>query len=455
MSIQTHPGHGRHPVEPPPTIDAGPVARVVAGSLLAGAVAALVLVLVVFPGATEATIVGSVLVGFGAGWAMLRALSVTLTSQPQRWATVPAVAMGATGLVLLVASPGDAALTQLNWAWPPAVAALVIWVFIRARRTLPGRGQWLLFPVLLVLAAASVGATTENVALRLGPASQPAPGATYDVDGRRLHLDCRGQGGPTVVLFSGLGEFSTSWTWISDRVSPEGRVCAYDRAGQGWSEDAPSPQDGVAAATDLHRLLDAGGEQGPYVLVGHSTGGPYALTFAARYPSEVAGMVLLDSSSPEQLTAIPSYAGQYAVMRRGLAVMPTVARIGVFRWTAARSHLPGEAAATVEAMTSTPRAARNGRDEIVMVPKVFEQSQSLTTLGDRPLIVLTASENLSTTGWAAAQDKLAALSTDSLQRDVEATHAGLLDDQQDARTSADAILRVLAAARGGSRLAAS
>ena len=93
----------------------------------------------------------------------------------------------------------------------------------------------------------------------------------------------------------------------------------------------------MTAAQDLHTLLAAAGEHGPYVLVGHSTGGTYALTYAAQYPQQVAGMVLLDSSSPEQFTAIPSYAGQYAVMRRGLALLPTVNRLGLGRAVAAAS----------------------------------------------------------------------------------------------------------------------
>ena len=113
-----------------------------------------------------------------------------------------------------------------------------------------------------------------------------------------LHLDCRGQGQPTVVLVSGLGEFSASWARIVDGVAPTTRVCAYDRAGQGWSDDVDHPQDGMAAAEDLHALLAAAGETGPFVLVGHSIGGPYAMTYADQYADEVAGMVLLDSTSP-------------------------------------------------------------------------------------------------------------------------------------------------------------
>ena len=115
-----------------------------------------------------------------------------------------------------------------------------------------------------------------------------------------------------MVLFNGLGEFSASWARVVDQVGDDTRVCAYDRAGQGWSEDVDEPQDGVTAAADLHALLDAAGEHGPYVLVGHSIGGTYALTYAAQYPEQVAGMVLLDSSSPRQFTAMPDYPFQYA-----------------------------------------------------------------------------------------------------------------------------------------------
>ena len=158
------------------------------------------------------------------------------------------------------------------------------------------------------------------------------------------------------MLFNGLGEFSASWARITDPVSATTRVCAYDRAGQGWSDDVASPQDGVTAARDLHALLAAAGEHGPYVLVGHSIGGPYAMTYAAPYPEQVAGMVLLDSSSPQQFTAVPAYPTQYAVMRRGLAILPTLARVGLQCSSPSGSPLPDEDAAVVEAMGSTPRA---------------------------------------------------------------------------------------------------
>jgi pimeloyl-ACP methyl ester carboxylesterase len=452
MSQETRPTAERDDPHPSPRPRSVPVGRVIAGSLVAGVVIALALTLVVFPGATEAVITGSILLAFGLGWAMIAVLSPRLTSQPQRWAAAPAAAMTFTGLGLITFSPGNAALTSATWVWPPALFTLVVWMFIAMRRALVGRGRWLLTSVFVVLVIASIGATTENVLLLRDRGTYAAAGASYEVSGHRLHLNCRGHGGPTVVLFNGLGEFSASWARITDQVSTTTRICAYDRVGQGWSQDAARPQDGITAARDLHLLLAEAGEAGPYVLVGHSIGGPYALTYAAQYPEQVAGMVLLDSSSPEQLTSIPSYAGQYAMMRRGLALLPTFARLGLSRVFAA-SHLPGEKGDRVRAMTSTPHALRNGRDEVSTIPEVFEQAQALTTLNGHPLAVLTASETLGTSGWAAAQDKLAALSANHLHRDVDSTHAGLVEDEHGSTASVRAITEVVTAVRTGSPVA--
>jgi pimeloyl-ACP methyl ester carboxylesterase len=231
-------------------------------------------------------------------------------------------------------------------------------------------------------------------------------------------------------------------------MAATGRVCAYDRAGQGWSDDVKTPQDGATAARDLHALLAAAGETGPYVLVGHSTGGTYALNYAARYADQVAGMVLLDSSSPEQLTRMPDYAGQYALMRRGFALAPTLNRLGLGSLLATASHLPDPASDEVAAMSSTVRANRNARDELSVVLDVFAQAQALTTLDDRPLAVLTASESRQeTTGWAGAQDQLARLSTDHVHRTVDSTHQGLVEDERPAAESVRAITEVVTAAR--------
>jgi pimeloyl-ACP methyl ester carboxylesterase len=458
MTTVTQPAH-RPPI---PTgsagdeLHTGPIRRIIAGSLVTGLIAAAVLTLVVFAGAGEHAITGSALLGFAVGWATLAVLSVRMTDQPQRWAFVPATGMAATGLGLLAVAPDDAALTAAGWVWAPALLALAIWMALRIRRSLAaGSGRWLLYPVVAIMAAAAVGGAVETVALASAQRSYPMPGQSYDVGGYELHLNCTGSGSPTVVLQSGLGELSPSWARIAPAVAGATRVCAYDRAGQGWSDDAPRIQDGQQGATDLHTLLDRAGENGPLVLVGHSTGGNYAMTYAARYPEQVAGMVLLDASDPYQATATASAADPSAPAE--LAVLPSLARLGIAQvfpvsfW----SSLPEPAAGQIQAFASSPRGFQNMADESAAMPTLFGQAQALTTLGDTPLMVVTASESVQTIdGWSAAQDRMAALSTNSGHRVADTTHVALLDEQRGAEVSAQAIADVVQAIRTGSPLPA-
>src|SRR4051794_19264636 len=455
MNVDTHTHHTDLQADQTAgTAPHGPFARIVAASLAAGLATALTLSLLVLAGHTEAAITGAMLVGFAVGWALIGVLSRRFTDRPQRWTVVPAVAMGATGLALVVCTPANGALTTLAWVWPAPMLALAVWMSIQIRRHLPGHGRWILAPVVAVLALAPVAATYENISVVRDRHTYAAPGSTYDVGGHRLYLDCLGQGSPTVVLDNGLGEVAASWARIVADVDTTTRVCAYDRAGQGWSDDATA-QDGVTAARDLHTLLSVAGEHGPYLLVGHSIGGTYALTYAARYPQQVAGMVLLDSSSPEQFSSIPSYPGQYAVAHRVEALAPTLSRLGLGRVLAAvaPSHLPTSAADEVTALTADAHGARSVSAEWQVLPKLFEQARALTTLGSRPLAVLTASESQQKTdGWGAAQDRLAALSSHSVHRVVESTHLGLLEDQLGSSAAVKAIDEVIASARTGSRV---
>jgi pimeloyl-ACP methyl ester carboxylesterase len=430
----------------------GRIRLVVAGSLLTGLVLAAVLPLVVFGSGTEAVITGSALLGFSAGWAMLALLS-SRTNQPQRWAWVPAAALGATGVGLLVTAPDDPALTAAGWVWPPLLLALAGWTGVRVRRSLAaGSGRWLLYPVVAVMAAAAVGGAVETVGLAADERSYPMPGRLFDVGGHRLHLDCTGSGGPTVVLMSGLGGNSAGWARIAPAVADTTRVCAYDRAGQGWSEDASEPQDGVAAATDLHALLDAGGEDGPYVLVGHSIGGDHALVYADRYPEQVAGMVLLDATSPYRTAAGTTHAGPPGPV----AVVPSLARLGVGRLFPASfwSALPEPAASRYAAFAASPRGWRNTVDETGTMPALFGQAQELSTLGSAPLVVLSAEGLDADPVRADAHDRMAELSTNSSSRPADASHTGLLDEEGGAADSVRAVDDVVAAARTGGTLPA-
>jgi pimeloyl-ACP methyl ester carboxylesterase len=435
----------------------GPIARIVAASLATGLLVALAVTLFAVPGAPEHVIAGWGLVGLALGWTMLAVLSARLTDQPQRWAAVPAVAAGVTGIALLLVAPGDGALTTAGWIWPPVLFALTAWSARQARRSLHTRARtWLLYPVLVLLAVTAVGGGYQTVRTAHDRGTYAMPGQSYDVGGYRLHLNCVGAGGPTVVLENGLSESSPFWSRVGPMVSATTRVCAYDRAGQGWSGDAPYPPDGLRSAADLHTLLDRAGEHGPFVLAGHSTGGTYAMAYAARYPAQVAGLVLLDSSSPYQITALPGFPREYAVMRRVIALLPSLTRTGIAQLapSSSWSHLPEPAAAQVRAFAADARGPRSTRDEQSVLPVVFRQAQALTSLGGKPLVVVTASDNArSVRGWSAAQDRLATLSANSSHRVADATHVGLLDDQTAAAVSARAIDDAVRSARTGAPLA--
>jgi pimeloyl-ACP methyl ester carboxylesterase len=432
----------------------GPIRRIIAGSLATGAVSVAILTLVVVGGTPEPVITGAALLGFALGWVLLAVLSARLTDQPQSWAWVPAAGLAATGLGLLAFTPDDHAITLSGWGWPPLLLALAAWTGVRLRRSLAaGGGRRLLYPVVAVMAAAAVGGMVETVGLAADQRQHAMPGRSYDVGGHRLHLTCTGSGGPTVVLQSGLGEMSANWARIVPAVSRTTRVCAYDRAGQGWSDDAPQLQDGVQAAADLHTLLGRAGEGGPYVLVGHSIGGDHAMTYAARYPEQVAGMVLLDATNPYRS---PGTGSAHAGPPSAVALLPSLARLGLGRLlpTSFWSALPEPAAEQVQAFAASPRGWRNIRDETATMPALLDQARTLTTLGSTPLVVLTAAGHDRDPTWLAAQDRMAALSSNNSHRVADATHAGLLDQEQGAEQSARAIDDVIRATRTGSPLAA-
>ncbi|HZU28161.1 MAG TPA: alpha/beta hydrolase [Bryobacteraceae bacterium] len=122
------------------------------------------------------------------------------------------------------------------------------------------------------------------------------PGKLISVGDHRLHLFCAGAGTPTVVIENGLGDFSFQWTLVQSRVARFTRICTYDRAGYAWSDPGPKPRTFAQINLELHDTLAAAGERAPYILVGHSYGGPVVRNFALTYPRDVAGIVFVDAA---------------------------------------------------------------------------------------------------------------------------------------------------------------
>lgn len=154
---------------------------------------------------------------------------------------------------------------------------------------------------LILLAACLLAPLTMIQAAGL----QSMPGRLYDIGGIRLHMTCMGEGGPTVILDAGLGGFSLEWLAIQRRLADSVQTCAYDRAGYGWSDTGPSPRTTSQINGEFERLLNAARLQPPYLLVGHSFGGYNIQYFAKANPEQVAGIVLIDSSHPDQAERIP------------------------------------------------------------------------------------------------------------------------------------------------------
>lgn len=215
----------------------------------------------------------------------------------------------------------------------------------------------------------------------------PVEGKLVDVgDGRRIQIDCRGEGGPIVVFQSGgdmLG--SLGWTPVMERVSGKSRACAYSRAGILWSDPATTTFEPEEVAHDLHAALEAAGEKGPYVMVAHSRGGLYNLIFAGMYRDEIAGMVFVDSSHPDQErrfreAGLPT--GEYVTPAQELGL--------AFKWTGLMrlSPYPADPSIADEVRAFYPKSAEANAREARERSRTMEVAGRYRDLQNWPVVVL-------------------------------------------------------------------
>ena len=428
------------------------VGAVVVGSLAVGFAAAVILPFLPVGTVDVDFSTAMVLFGFALGWALMAVLSVRFTDQPQRWAVAPAIFMVLSGTLVLLAP--DAVVDALGWVWPPALLVLVVWVWIRARRQLHSRTRvWLLNPVLVILVLFALGGGYETISQSTEPAVAMR-GQLVDVGPYRLHLECTGARGPTVILEPGGGGSAASMGLIAPFVARDSRVCVYDRAGRGWSDPAASPPDGEQIATDLHRLLERAHVPGPYVLAGHSFGGLYVRTYAAKYPDEVAGLVLVDSTAAKSTPVSPQKAGSYSILKHLSSLVATTSRLGVGRLIADTgfSELPPRYRDDARQTAATAKEMGGFLDEFGVANRSEAEAGRLRSLDAKPLIVLTA-ELGNSKGWMADQNETVTLSTNSLHRVVSgATHAAFVDDPDHAAAVTRAIHDVVVSVRSGEPL---
>ena len=256
--------------------------------------------------------------------------------------------------------------------------------------------------VALVLVALLGGAAYEQLARSRMAHRHPPPGKLVTVGDRALHLDCRGTGSPTVLFEAGLdANGSLAWAAVHDSVAATTRACAYDRAGIMWSGPIweGETRDAATVAADLGRLLDAAAERGPFVVVGHSLGGPYALVFTAARPADVAGVVLVDASHPDQDARLrPAVGDMMERMAGQMGVARLLATTGAMRLFLLPdpAQFPGfPPAALAVAGGYQPQGMPAVMAEAASLSASMAQAREVTAravrpFGDRPLVVLTA-----------------------------------------------------------------
>jgi pimeloyl-ACP methyl ester carboxylesterase len=170
------------------------------------------------------------------------------------------------------------------------------------------RGWWRPHARLNVVAILATAVTIAASAAAQEPIAPPvpAPGRLIDVGGWQLHLNCIGaskDGQPTVILESGVGDFSVEWSLVQPRIASIARVCSYDPAGDGWSDLGPYPRTLHQIVYELHTLLERANVRPPYVLVGHSYAGWLVQLYASEYAPQVAGIVLVEPGESDPLRA--------------------------------------------------------------------------------------------------------------------------------------------------------
>ena len=253
-------------------------------------------------------------------------------------------------------------------------------------------------------------------------ANHPPPGRLVDVGGYRLHLDCRGEGPVRVLLEAGNADFSVHWSEVQPALARITRVCAYDRAGLGWSEPGPHPRTTDTANDELEALLSAGNIPPPYLLVGHSFGGVLARHFAARHAGEVIGLVLVDAAHPAQLTRLPALEtaiGATAAQFEALAPLTTFGLLALMPGNIPDPGLGPTALENYRATVATGSYFAAAADETAMLADNL-RGDDLVPLGDLPLAVISRGESAAGNGaeeiaWRALQHSLLSLSTQSRQ----------------------------------------
>jgi pimeloyl-ACP methyl ester carboxylesterase len=229
----------------------------------------------------------------------------------------------------------------------------------------------------------------------------PVPGNFYTVDGLQMHIDCSGSGSPAVVLEAAASAPWSVWRKVQPELSQVTMVCSYDRAGHGWSEPRKGQRDAETIVRELHLLLDKAGVKPPFVLAGHSAGGLYVREYAREFPADVAGVALIESSSPRQIDELPGFRVSYEEDKHDAKRELWEDRLRVWSgWERLLGHcnvsardFPGWAG-QYDAMACRPDYVDTDESELNYFEESSKQAGRLGSFGSIPLLVITRDPDL-------------------------------------------------------------
>ncbi len=300
----------------------------------------------------------------------------------------------------------------------------------------------------LLIVALALGAALQWALSHRALSNTIPPGRLVDIGGHQLHLLCQGERAPTVILEPGLPGSSLSWESVTADIAKFTRVCTYDRAGYAWSETGPAPRTTDSIAQELRLLVQNAAIEPPYVLVGHSFGGLVVQRFAGRFPSEVAGMVLVDAAHPDQVSQTVELDSATALGRAIGLLAPTGIPRFFFPVPAGSPESRDPPVLRREKqMLKTTRSLRAIAAELAGLPESLQQVKAdPPNLGRKPLIVLTEGRRRAEF-WHAKQEDLTQLSEASDWRIIEDAGHFIHHDQPD--LVVDAVRDVLEQLRAG------
>lgn len=285
-----------------------------------------------------------------------------------------------------------------------------------------------------------------------GPDPQP-PGELVDIGGFKLHINASGEKSnkPTLVIETGAGLPSEHFYWLGEGLKDSMRVVRYDRAGIGYSDLSNTPRDPKTIARELHTLLEKSGESPPYILAGHSFGGLFIRVFTQLYPDEVAALVFLDSSHPDQRERL-NFPPSRDISRKlkGIALLGDLGILNLADRTIGPilpgMGLPEKVTNRFVDYTSNGKYIRGLIEEDKWGMSVYNQAREANEFGSLPIRVFTAGitrREESKALWNELQGEIADLSTNGQQMIINGHHNSIYTEKENADIICKEIIKLL------------